>query len=200
MSHLGTKPTGCGRADLDDWGLPTRRRSVSRTFLRRNDPDRFGGSALSLPLRTGTPRRRQRDFSHCGGKGSYIFLKPLFGYRYLDSAGWRFVAVVGYLMLIFSCIPTFWQTKISICRSAHSLFVSLRCIHCALLCKSYVCWHSCRCFKTPLSQSGRALVSSDSQSSPTSHTSVSHTIAVKLLPQRVAGHHRSYSSPTEPDR
>lgn len=118
----------------------------------------------------------------------------------LDSAGWRFVAVVGYLMLIFSCIPTFWQTKISICRSAHSLFVSLRCIHCALLCKSYVCWHSCRCFKTPLSQSGRALVSSDSQSSPTSHTSVSHTIAVKLLPQRVAGHHRSYSSPTEPDR
>ena len=119
---------------------------------------------------------------------------------HLDSAGWRFVAVVGYLMLIFSCIPTFWQTKISICRSAHSLFVSLRCIHCALLCKSYVCWHSCRCFKTPLSQSGRALVSSDSQSSPTSHTSVSHTIAVKLLPQRVAGHHRSYSSPTEPDR
>lgn len=120
--------------------------------------------------------------------------------RPLDSAGWRFVAVVGYLMLIFSCIPTFWQTKISICRSAHSLFVSLRCIHCALLCKSYVCWHSCRCFKTPMSQSGRALVSSDSQSSPTSHTSVSHTIAVKLLPQRVAGHHRSYSSPTEPDR
>ena len=129
-----------------------------------------------------------------------INLKGTVSASSLDSAGWRFVAVVGYLMLIFSCIPTFWQTKISICRSAHSLFVSLRCIHCALLCKSYVCWHSCRCFKTPLSQSGRALVSSDSQSSPTSHTSVSHTIAVKLLPQRVAGHHRSYSSPTEPDR
>ena len=133
-------------------------------------------------------------------KGSKKSTLNPFSLTLLDSAGWRFVAVVGYLMLIFSCIPTFWQTKISICRSAHSLFVSLRCIHCALLCKSYVCWHSCRCFKTPLSQSGRALVSSDSQSSPTSHTSVSHTIAVKLLPQRVAGHHRSYSSPTEPDR
>lgn len=133
-------------------------------------------------------------------KVTIFLLSPSLWATDLDSAGWRFVAVVGYLMLIFSCIPTFWQTKISICRSAHSLFVSLRCIHCALLCKSYVCWHSCRCFKTPLSQSGRALVSSDSQSSPTSHTSVSHTIAVKLLPQRVAGHHRSYSSPTEPDR
>jgi len=143
--------------------------------------------------------------SHMGNaltihKHTYLSRKGDFCTANLDSAGWRFVAVVGYLMLIFSCIPTFWQTKISICRSAHSLFVSLRCIHCALLCKSYVCWHSCRCFKTPLSQSGRALVSSDSQSSPTSHTSVSHTIAVKLLPQRVAGHHRSYSSPTEPDR
>lgn len=158
------------------------------------------GLAPDFPLVMGCAPQAESAPHHSSRQRYTIFPHSPINVKVLDSAGWRFVAVVGYLMLIFSCIPTFWQTKISICRSAHSLFVSLRCIHCALLCKSYVCWHSCRCFKTPLSQSGRALVSSDSQSSPTSHTSVSHTIAVKLLPQRVAGHHRSYSSPTEPDR